>query len=232
MPTNYADIAAKHGGVPDPDLTAETQLSLERSPYALRKWLDIPEVKAYKATAPPNAEESAGGVPPIAGVKVGDTKDIQVYRPRAYVTDPNGVPSNQFPVHESDHLVQNEMKRNFPAWDAKNPYKDLKLDATALLNLRKGGDTLWKHSKEGQASILQTYQARQDWLNNVATPEQKRDYLASTGQFAGNGNAEFMQAYGPYLDDLENAKMPKGAYNASVQQTAMKPPALLLPSTK
>lgn len=214
----------------DEGLTAHTQLSLEQAPYAVRKWLDIPAIKATKQAIPEDAEDYTGGRLPQSGVKSGDTKNIGVYNGHNYVHDQDGMKSAQFPVHEAVHMVQNMLPKSFtdkfPKEDPKDPYKDLKLTAEDLAKLRKSGDTLWKHSREGQASLMQKYVARHEWLTKKATPQEVHDYMTSSGDFKGNGNAKFEQAYAPYLDDAANAPVPKGDDGVQINSTPMPSPAL------
>jgi hypothetical protein len=248
MPTNYADIAAKHGGVPDtpagvavgafdnpqstnngpdPKLTAETQLALERSPWAIRKHTPIQDVKVYDADLPNGETSLVDGRTPIAGVQEGDTSGrINAYQPDVF----GG--SAELAVHETTHFIDNRrpaaQQNSIPAGNPSDPYAELRLSLGDLLTLRAKGDTLNKHSREGRATIIQMYQAMKDRFAKMS-PQDRADFMASTGRFKGAGNAEWEKAYRPYLQDEAALKLPG---DKVVQQTAMKPPPLLLPSAK
>jgi hypothetical protein len=197
----------------DEGLTAHTQQALAQAPAALTKWLDIPNIKATKQAIPDDAEDYTGGRLPQSGVKQGDTSNIGVYNGANYAQDADGNKNGQFAVHEATHLVQNMLPKSFtdkfPAEDPKAPYKVLQLTSDDLSKMRQNGDTLWNHSREGQASLLQNYTARQEWLKNTATPQQRQDYLSGTGQFTNDNQAKFEAAYAPYLQDLANAPIKK-----------------------
>ncbi len=195
---------------PDAALTAQAQLSLERAPYQLRKQIDIPNVKAYRS-ALPATDAHTQELNPIAGVNQGDTSAVQIYRDGEFQGPDGQDHADQIHAHEAVHMVQNQMPASmtskFPPIDPRDPYADLRLTTEQLNQMRAQGDTLWDHSAEGQASVVQNYVARHEWLSNQATPQQKQDYMSSSGDYEGAGNAEFEKAYQPYLDDLGNLNL-------------------------
>ncbi len=195
---------------PDAALTTQAQLSLERVPYQVRKWIDIPNVKAYRAQLPASDTHTLE-LNPIAGVQAGDTSAVQVYRPDQFQGADGQDHADQIHGHEAVHMVQHQMPdamtSKFPSVDPRDPYADLRLTTQELMQLRAHGDTLWDHSAEGQASLVQNYIARHEWLDRTATAQQKQDYLNSAGDYEGAGNAEFERAYTPYLNDVANLNL-------------------------
>lgn len=249
MPTDYAAIAAKHGGVPDQDiggvsvggfdnpkpasngpdqrLTVETQLALERSPWAIREHTPTQDIKVYNTDLPNGETSLVDGRKPIAGVQEGDTSGrINAYDPSQFAG------SAELAAHEAEHIADNKLpaaqQAKIPEGNPDDPYKELRLSLGDLLSLRSKGDTLDKHSREGRATIIQMYQAMKDRFAKMS-PQDQSDFMASRGRFKGNGNAEWEKAYGPYLADEAAVKLPG---DKVVQQTPMKSPALLLPKVQ
>lgn len=211
-------VPASNG--PDQRLTVETQLALERGPWAIRKHIPIQNVQVFDAQLPNGETSLVDGRNPIAGVEEGNTRDINVYDKEAFEG------SGELANHEAEHFIQNmlpaDQQTKIPQGDPSDPYKELRFTDETLRAIRAKGDTFSKHSREGRATIIQKYQAVKDKVAKMSLQDQA-DFLASRGKFKGSGNAELMATYQPYLEDQENVNLPG---DKVVQQTPMKSPPI------